>query len=128
MFWEMTVLNDAELIRLRTRFFQAGVGLVQHFDEGMQLAWADVLLDPSETNLGALLSETWGSSWHGRIAGELVEIGLATAPDVLIDIPSALDRVGNRRWQLRRELAHIVDGMDDDQLQRTVYRARSIAQ
>ena len=122
------MLDDAELDRLRSRFFHAGVRLTYHDDEGVQLAWADVLLAPSEGNLGALLSELRGSEWHGRIAGELSEIGMAVADDVLIDIPSELDRVGSRRWQLRRSLARIIDGMTDDQLQQLVYWARSIAE
>lgn len=121
------MLNDDELIRLRSRFFQAGVGLTYHDDEAVRLAWGDVLLDPSSENLGALLSEIRGTPWHSLIAGELGDIGLAMAPDVLIDIPSTLDRVGDRRWQLRRQLDRIVAGRDIEQLQQLVYRARSIA-
>ena len=52
----------------------------------------------------------------------------AAASDVLIDVPLPLHRAGNRRWQLRRELSGIIVGMTDEQLQRTVYWARSIAQ
>ena len=121
------MLNDRELQRLRDGFFQFGVPLTYSKDEAVRLAWADVLLDPSPATIRALMSVNHGGDSHWLLLGELIEIGIAHAADVLIDIPSDLDRVGDRRWQLRRELARIIDGMDDEQLQRTVYRARSIA-
>lgn len=121
------MLNDAELQRLRDRFFQAGVGLTYVDDETVRLAWGDVLHDMSTENLGVLLSAIRGTPWRSLIASELVEIGMAVASDVLMDIPSTLDRAGDRRWQLRRELARVVSGMDVEQLQRLVYWSRSIA-
>lgn len=120
------MLNDAELIRLREGFFQACVPLTYSRDVPERLAWADVLLDPSPATIRELMSHVRGDG-HWILLGELVEIGIAHAADVLVDLPLPIDDVPDRRWQLRRELARIVAGMSDEQLQQLVYRARSIA-
>jgi hypothetical protein len=121
------MLNDAELLRLRDGFFQSCVPLTYSKDEAVRLAWADVLLDPSPATVRVLMAAVPGGDAHWLLLHELIEIGIAHVADVLIDIPSELDRVGDRRWQLRRELARIVTGMDIEQLQRLVYWSRSIA-
>lgn len=122
------MLSDAELNRLRDAFFQTLVPLTYAKDEAVKLAWADLLLDPSAANMRTLMAAVPGGDTHWLLLGELVEIGIAHCSDVLIDIPSDLDRVGNRRWQLRREVGRIIDGMTDDRLQQLVDRARSLAQ
>lgn len=121
------MLNDRDLRRLRDGFFQACVPLTYSKDDAERLAWADVLLDPSPANIRELMLKVRGDG-HWILLGELVEIGIAHAADVLVDLPLPIGDVPDRRWQLRRELARIVDGMDDQQLQQTVYWARSIAQ
>jgi hypothetical protein len=122
------MLSDNELDRLRFLFFDAGVSITHDGDEDAKLCWADTLLDPTPDNIRTLLVELRGTMWHGRVLNALVEIGYAGAADVLIDVPLPLDRAGDRRWQLRRELARIVAVMDVERLQQLVYWARSVAQ
>lgn len=122
------MLDDTELNRLRDQFFQAGVAVVYEGHEDAKLVWADSLLDPKAATLRALLAELRATMWHGHVLNAVFEIGCACAGDVLNSVPSRLDDVRDRRWQLRRELAGVVAGMDDDRLQRLVYWARSIAQ
>src|SRR5690554_2983579 len=123
---ETEMLNDTELNRLRDAFFQTLVPLTYAKDEAVKLAWADLLLDPAPANMRTLMSAVPGGDTHMLLMHVLIEIGIAHSADVLNGIPLPADDVRDRRWQLRRELARIVAGMDDEQLQRTVYWARSI--
>ncbi|MBJ6986065.1 hypothetical protein [Devosia sp. MC521] len=121
------MLNDDELTHLRDAFFQTLVPLTYSRDEAQRLAWADLLLDPTPGTMRALMAAVPGRDMHMLLMSELIDIGVAHCSDVLNGVRLPLDDVRDRRWQLRRELARIVAGMDDERLQRLVYWARSIA-
>jgi hypothetical protein len=122
------MLSDIELDRLRHMFFDAGYRIaIEMREEDANLMWADVLLDPTPDNLRALLVELQGTLWHRYLVNAIVEIGYASAADVLVNVPLPLDDVPIRRWQLRRHLARAVERMSDDQLQSLVWRAQGIA-
>lgn len=122
------MLNDAELNRLRGLWIDAAVAPVNHRGGRQFPAWDAMIVDPSEATIRAFFHDAdTPVEINMSVFDAAATIGIAHVADVLNGVPLPLDDVIDRRWQLRRELARVIAGMDDARLQRLVYLARSIA-
>ncbi|MBF0678806.1 MAG: hypothetical protein IR164_07700 [Devosia sp.] len=54
----------------------------------------------------------------------MIEIGTASARDILAGVPAPLDEVKDRRWQLRRELDRAIDELEDIDLHMLIFKAK----
>lgn len=122
------MLSDLELVRLRRLFVDACVQLPHDpaAPDGAKVWWGRTLIDATPENLRQLLDATRSTEWHTRLLVALIEIGTACAHDILEGVPAPLDEIRDRRWQLRRSLDRAVEGMDDAELQRLVWRVAGV--
>ena len=123
------MLNDAELQRLRDLWSGAAIAPINHRSGGTFEGWDSMVCDPNESTIRAFFHDVdTPMEVNTSVFDCVASIGMAVASDLLNGAPLPLDDVRDRRWQLRRQLENIVAGMNDEQVQRLVYWARSIAQ
>jgi hypothetical protein len=122
----LTMLSDSELVRLRTLFVEACVQLPHDpsAPSGAAVWWGRTLIDATPENIRQLLDALRGTEWHTRLLVALIEIGTASARDILAGVPAPLDEVKDRRWQLRRELDRAIDELEDIDLHMLIFKAK----
>lgn len=123
------MLSDDELNRLRGLWTDAAIAPISRRADRPYAGWDSMIVDPNELTIREFFHDAdTPVAVNMSVFDCVATIGMAVAGDILVDAPLPLDRAGDRRWQLRRELTNVVDLMDDDRLQRLVHWARSIAQ
>jgi hypothetical protein len=122
------MLSDSELVRLRRLFVDACVQLPHDpsAPSGAAVWWGRTLIDATPENIRQLLDALRGTEWHTRLLVALIEIGTASARDILAGVPAPIDEVKDTRWQLRRELERAVEGMSDHEMQKLVWRVAGV--
>lgn len=121
------MVDDVELQRVRELYSELILRPGATYDIGTEGPWFNFLHTRHLQQCRAIIvSKQVPQVVRGGALSLFAEIGMLVADDVLMGAPVPIDEVGDRRWQLRRELEMLVDRMDLEDLQRSVWHAHAL--